>query len=201
MCTMKIAKTRGGRLNPVRVSLKDWIPVYHYFEKFLGHNANKAALFQLIVDKIPKFTQDYSTRFICSKLQEVTSDSKNYLYPLFHCNHEEADPRVLVHLNHGAENGIKRALIKTVDTDLLLLLSLLLLLLLLISQIQNSATYGWNLELVKKRDGCQFMVLLNTWLSKSVWHYFTGMLLQDVTLFPVSMVVEKKCLECVGKIF
>ena len=36
------------------------------------------------------------------------------------------------------------------------------------------------------------MVLLNTWLSKSVWHYFTGMLLQDVTLFPVSMVVEKK---------
>ena len=44
------------------------------------------------------------------------------------------------------------------------------------------------------------MVLLNTWLSKSVWHYFTGMLLQDVTLFPVSMVVEKKCLECVGKI-
>ena len=34
--------------------------------------------------------------------------------------------------------------------------------------------------------------MFNTWVSKSVRHYSSGMLLQDVTLFPVSMVAGKK---------
>ena len=52
-------------------------------------------------------------------------------------------------------------------------------------------SYVWNLELVRKRDGCQFMCMLNTWVSKGVWHYSSGMLWQDVTLFSVSIVGRK----------
>ena len=44
------------------------------------------------------------------------------------------------------------------------------------------------------------MYMFNTWVNKSAWHYSTGMLLQDMTLFPGSMVREKNCLECVGSI-
>ena len=36
------------------------------------------------------------------------------------------------------------------------------------------------------------MYMINTCLSKSVWPYSSGMLLQDVTLFPVSMILGKK---------
>lgn len=58
-------------------------------------------------------------------------------------------------------------------------------------------SYGWNLEVVRKIDGCQFMHILSTWVSKGVWYYSSGMFLQDVTLFPVSMVAGKKCVEYV----
>ena len=34
--------------------------------------------------------------------------------------------------------------------------------------------------------------MLNTWVSESVWYYSFGMPLQDMTLFPVSMVARKK---------
>ena len=54
--------------------------------------------------------------------------------------------------------------------------------------------YGWNLELVRKRDVCQFIYIPNTWANKSVWNYSIGMLLQDVTLLPVSMVTGTKLL-------
>ena len=46
---------------------------------------------------------------------------KNHLSPLFPCNHEEADTRIIVHLSHAAQNGIERALIKTVDTDVVVI--------------------------------------------------------------------------------
>ena len=45
------------------------------------------------------------------------SNSKNYLSRLFPCNQEEADTRIFIHLNLAAQNGIKCALIKTVNTD------------------------------------------------------------------------------------
>ena len=35
------------------------------------------------------------------------------------------------------------------------------------------------------------MYMLNTWVNKSAWHYSTGTFLQDMTLFPGSMVGEK----------
>ena len=74
-------------------------------------------MFSLIADKVLKFTHNIFTKVICTKLSEVTSNLKNDLFPLFPCNHEEVDTRIFVHLSHAAQNGIKRALIKTVDTD------------------------------------------------------------------------------------
>jgi len=33
------------------------------------------------------------------------------------CNHEEADTRVVVHISHALEQGLKRIVVRTVDTD------------------------------------------------------------------------------------
>ena len=96
--------------------MKDSTPIYSDFKKFLRHNDNKTELFSLIADKVLKFTQNISTTVISTKLLKVASNSKNGLFPLFPCNHE-ADNRIFVQLSHAGRNGIKRALIKTVDTD------------------------------------------------------------------------------------
>ena len=182
-----------GRGNAVRVSVKDSTTIYSDFKKFLRHNNNKTELFLLIADKVPKFTQNTSTTAICTKLSEVTPNSKNNLSPLFPCNHEEADTRIFVHLSHAAQNGIKRALIKTVDTDVVAIA--------LAHFLDREIDELWvEFGAGKKSDACQVMYMLNTWASKSVWHYSSGMFLQDVTLFLVSMVAGKNCLECVGSI-
>ena len=51
----------------------------------------------------------------------VTSDSKNDLFPLLPSSHKETDPRIFVYLIHEAQNGIKRVLIKTIDTDVVVI--------------------------------------------------------------------------------
>ena len=103
--------------------MKDSTPIYSDFKTFLTQNDNKIEFFLLITDKVPNFTQNISTSVTCTKLSEVTSNSKNHLSPLFPCNHKEADTRIIVHLSHAAQNGIERALIKTVDTVVVIALA------------------------------------------------------------------------------
>jgi len=38
------------------------------------------------------------------------------------CNHEEADTRVAVHVRHALERGAESALVRTVDTDVVVIL-------------------------------------------------------------------------------
>ena len=102
---------------------------------------------------------------------QVTSNSKNDLSPLFPCNHEKADTRIFVHLSHAAQNGIKRTPIKTVDTDVVVIA--------VAHSLDIEIDELWvELGAGKKGDGCQFKYMLNTWVSESVWHYSSCMLLQ-----------------------
>ena len=38
------------------------------------------------------------------------------------CNHEEADTRIVVHVLHALEQGMKSVLVRTVDTDVIVIL-------------------------------------------------------------------------------
>ena len=38
------------------------------------------------------------------------------------CNHEEADTRLVVHILHALEQGLKRIEVRTVDTDVIVIL-------------------------------------------------------------------------------
>lgn len=42
--------------------------------------------------------------------------------PMEDCTHEEADTRIIVHLQHAAERGSKKIVIRTVDTDIIAIL-------------------------------------------------------------------------------
>ena len=37
------------------------------------------------------------------------------------CNHEEADTRIFIHVKHVSGRGLKKVLIRTVDTDVVVL--------------------------------------------------------------------------------
>ena len=37
------------------------------------------------------------------------------------CNHKEADTRIFIHVKHASENGMKKILVRTVDTDVVVL--------------------------------------------------------------------------------
>ena len=72
----------------------------------------------IIVDKILK--KNISTTVICTNLTKVNSNSENDLSLLFPCNHEEANTRIFVNLNHAVQNGDESTLIRTVELRLLL---------------------------------------------------------------------------------
>ena len=42
---------------------------------------------------------------------------KKWFIPFFPSNHEELETRIFVYFVHAAQNGVKRALIKTINTD------------------------------------------------------------------------------------
>ena len=70
------ADTREGKGNAFRVSMKDSTPIYNDFKKFLRHNDSEAEFFLLIVDKVPKSTQNISITVVSTELSEVTSNLK-----------------------------------------------------------------------------------------------------------------------------
>ena len=37
------------------------------------------------------------------------------------CNHEEVDSRIVIHVKHASARGLKKVLLRTVDTDVVLL--------------------------------------------------------------------------------
>ena len=84
MCTVKRvlkADTREDR--ECYVFVKDSPPIYSDFMKFLRRSNSKIELFSVIADKVPKFTKNISTTVICTKLSEVTPNSKNDLSLFF----------------------------------------------------------------------------------------------------------------------
>lgn len=59
---------------------------------------------------------------MCTINQEALyNPPSNYLTKIPICNHEEADTRIFVHAYNCIENGYKKIVIKSVDTDVLAL--------------------------------------------------------------------------------
>ena len=52
---------------------------------------------------------------------DVLSSSLVEAEGLTSCNHEEADTRIFIHVKHVSARGLKKVLIRTVDTDVVVL--------------------------------------------------------------------------------
>ena len=95
-------------------------PIPANWDAFLRSNANKDELFRYLSDCIQSC--ETGRKVIISTEDEAIVSTQNdtsdveYLQP---CSHEEADTRTLLHVAHCARQGLRKVIIRTIDTDVL----------------------------------------------------------------------------------
>jgi len=81
---------------------------------------NEKELFPFLSIELVK--QDLGGRLLVStNLQSVLSNKQQDISGLQPCNHTEADTGILLHLAHAANQGHQIALVRTVDSDVVIL--------------------------------------------------------------------------------
>ena len=88
-------------------------------KEFLRVDKNKSELFHLIIERI--VDEEFPGLMIVTRDDEVLSSSPCDLAVLMSCTHEEADTRMFVHASDGAEHGMNKILLRTVDTYVVLI--------------------------------------------------------------------------------
>ena len=97
-------------------------PIPANWEAFLRSNANKDELFRYLSDCI--HACETGRKVIISTKDETIVSTQNdmsdveYIQP---CSQEEADTRILVHDAHFARQALRKLVIRTVDTDVVVL--------------------------------------------------------------------------------
>ena len=87
---------------------------------FLRDTKNKKELFAFLTSKVARIIWPPDKSVYITSGQYVESINSNR--PMLVCNHEEADTRIVVHVMHALEQGMKSVLVRTVDTDVIVIL-------------------------------------------------------------------------------
>jgi hypothetical protein len=96
------------------------IPKQYWNTGFLKNTDNKRELFPFLSAQLVK--QDLGGRLLLSTYKEsVLSNKQHDVSGLQPCNHIEADTRILLHLAHAAQQRHQVALVRTVDSDVVIL--------------------------------------------------------------------------------
>ena len=114
------SQTRENRGGGMRISvLKDTL-ICKDFQKFRRNDTNKTKLFKMIAEAVIQILETLATivATIGSKIVSNSSLEKLNIEP---CNHEEADTRLLLHVLDGANSGIKKVSIITVDMGIVVI--------------------------------------------------------------------------------
>ena len=89
------------------------------WQEFQRIDENKSELFHLISDRI--VDEEFPGEVIVTRDDEVLSSAACDLAGLMSCTHEEADTSMFVHATDGAEHGMNKILLRTVDTDVVVI--------------------------------------------------------------------------------
>lgn len=102
------------RVGPTHTMPKNW-------KSFLCVDENKSELFSFLSQKLVHLETKEKQIYATHEREVLSTDAitdTSYMAP---CSHEEADTRMFLHLADAARSGLKRAIIRTVDTDVLIL--------------------------------------------------------------------------------
>lgn len=88
---------------------------------FLRDPVNKEELFTFLTLKTEEFSWPPDKAFCVTSGRAVSSFGSSSIMDC--CNHEEADTRMVVHVQHALEQGERSFLVRTVDTDVIVILA------------------------------------------------------------------------------
>ena len=113
------AETRVKRGKGVRRRVEASTPIPGNWQEFLRTDENKVELFSFLANRLPCIeTEKQVLRAIQSDF--VCTQSKN-VSKLTPCTQEEADTRIILHLEDTVTEGFNKISIRTVDTDVVVL--------------------------------------------------------------------------------
>ena len=87
---------------------------------FLYDTKNKEELFAFLTTK--KSESTFPTENIVYVTSGVSVLHLNITNSMLNCNHEEADTRIVVHIHHALQQGMKKVEVRSVDTDVIVIL-------------------------------------------------------------------------------
>ena len=90
------------------------------WKSFLRLDDNKKELFEYLAARVQSLRLS-NLEVISTAALGVISSTTADIAGMVPCNHEEADTRIFVHTKHVSVNCMKKILIRTVDTDVVVL--------------------------------------------------------------------------------
>ena len=113
---------RGGTFTTkTRVGPTIPIPKGKAWQEFLKDSENKKQLFEYLSEEINMAAKIETYHFFSTKGDLILSNRECNLSSHEPCTQEEPDTRMMLHLNHAADQGHRIAFIRTVDTDVVVL--------------------------------------------------------------------------------
>ena len=113
------AETRRKRGNGVRRRVEPSSLVPINWQEFLRIDENKVELFSFLTTCIASIKSD--KQVISTLHLEVLCNLPKDISRLAPCTHEEADTRIILHLEDAVKEGNTKVSIRTVDTDVVVL--------------------------------------------------------------------------------
>lgn len=124
---LQAQEKRGSGTMVARTIVKGTTPIPSSWKLFLQNSDNKVNLFRFlsnaVVDASANIPQVvlYSTKDDIVIVNEIHGKSQADLETISPCNHEEADGRMFLHLADAAQQGHSKAMVRTVDSDVVVI--------------------------------------------------------------------------------
>ena len=113
------AETRSKRGKGVRRRVEPYNAIPGNWQEFLRIDDNKVELFSFLATCVTAL--DAGKQIISTHHAEVLCTQSRDTSGLAPCTHEEADTRILLHLEDAVKEGYTKVSVRTVDTDVLVL--------------------------------------------------------------------------------
>ena len=113
------AETRRKRGKGVRRRVEPSSAIPGKWEEFLRIDGNKVELFSFLATSVTALDTD--KQIVSTHHAEVLCTQPRDVSGLAPCTHEEADTRILLHLEDAVKEGYTKVSVRTVDTDVLVL--------------------------------------------------------------------------------
>ena len=113
------AETRRKRGKGVRRRVEPSSAIPGKWKEFLRIDGNKVELFSFLATSVTALDTD--KEIISNHHAEVLCTQPRDVSGLAPCTHEEADTRILLHLEDAVKEGYTKVSVRTVDTDVLVL--------------------------------------------------------------------------------